>query len=592
MATNTLKNKYSKKNLLSSLILSIAFSLTVFFFSPIDIYLANQIEFIVRFDKIIYPMLIISLISIVWMMCILILCLVVKETIFNIVKNLFFGLLCAMYIQMLFYNGRMTTLTGDGSFYLEKHPVYTYVNHFVFCMILTIPLILWSIKQIYPDNKVFKKIPAKATPFLCSAMIVMQLVGSVNLYINYGLQNVSEDYSWNVLSIEEAMKLSPNKNIIVFIADRLDSFWMDETLEEYPDLNELLEGFTFYQNNVSSVTNTFPGVPQLVTGNKYHGEWHSDYLAESWKNHNILDTFHENNYRINLLLDGTTTYNSFGDIRYKADNPKKIENYFDIDYTGVNGIVSTMTKLSMIKLLPYYIKDIIGDNFQPDFANNFFEYNDEIEETFFPSAVGFQSDIAFYDCLKDKGLNATSKQNTYNFIHLNFAHDTNPDAVRINPHYKPNDSMTLNSCIRGEFEILNEYFTQMKKLGIYDCSTIIIVGDHGRPPYSTQDGADRLDEPIVTSLLIKEADADHVPLKYDRVSELSNDYFPASVLEYAGLNHSDYGYSYNDIIKNNIHIERIMDVYNFRGKQPEYVCRYKITGDCRNFDNWQFIKPN
>ena len=590
MDTKAIKSRFNKTIVLSSLALSAAFSFTVFFFSPVDVYISNQIEFIVGFDKIIFPMLGVSVLYTGLLMSILVLFLLINETLFNVIKNLIFGSLCAMYLQMLFFNGQMRSLTGADIQYLKNQKVYLYVNYFLFWIITFLPLIIWGIKENKPDFKPLKKLGTKASAFVCLSVILMQLVGSVGLIINYGLNKNSDDYSADTLSMTEALKLSSDKNVVVFLTDRLDSLWMDQELEKYPEVNEILEGFTFYQNNTAVYTNTFPAVAEMLTGYKYNGQMNSDYLTEAWSKHSVMDVFHDNNYRVNLLISGTTTYNSYSDIKNVADNYENIDNYYRINYLDKNGIIPTMTKLSFMKLLPYKLKSFFSDQFKTDFANDFFIVNSD--NPCFPFAVGASSDALFYNCLKNNGIKLESDNNTFSFIHLNFAHDHHRELAELSPSYNANEPLTIELCMRGGFEILNEYFKQMKELGIYDTSTIIVLGDHGRPPFAVQEGADKLDEPIITGLLIKEANAEKAPLKIDSDTELSNAYFDASILEYAGIDHSEYGYSYQDIIRKDIHPERIINIYNYNDNKPYLVCLYKITGNARNFDNWQYKKIN
>ena len=131
----------------------------------------------------------------------------------------------------------------------------------------------------------------------------------------------------------------------------------------------------------------------------------------------------------------------------------------------------------------------------------------------------------------------------------------------------------------------------MKRLGVWDDSTIIILGDHGRPPNET-DGMfnQKLKSAITTALLIKPAGSENVPIVYDRDSELSNDFFGASILEYAGIDHSSCGLSYNDVIENDLHPERYLQSVKFINYGAlKYTARYRITGDARDFGNWELL---
>ena len=127
----------------------------------------------------------------------------------------------------------------------------------------------------------------------------------------------------------------------------------------------------------------------------------------------------------------------------------------------------------------------------------------------------------------------------------------------------------------------------MKSLGVFDNSTIIILGDHGRAPAELKGNQTTLDSAITSALLIKPANEDAHPLKIDSESELSIDLFTSSILEYANIDNSDFGYSYNDVIENNISRERVLRSYDFAGYgRMVYQAMYHITGNAREFENW------
>ena len=129
----------------------------------------------------------------------------------------------------------------------------------------------------------------------------------------------------------------------------------------------------------------------------------------------------------------------------------------------------------------------------------------------------------------------------------------------------------------------------MKKLGVYDNSTIIVLGDHGRAPSEIEvDDLDGLTSAITTALLVKPAGAENGKLSYDRDSELSLDFFPASILEYAGIDHEEFGISFNDVVEKDLHPDRWLQTFDFGGYgKTIYKTLYKINGDARDFDNWE-----
>ena len=88
--------------------------------------------------------------------------------------------------------------------------------------------------------------------------------------------------------------------------------------------------------------------------------------------------------------------------------------------------------------------------------------------------------------------------------------------------------------------------------------------------------------------MIKPAGAPDEPMKTDSLTEMSNDFLTPSLLEYAGIDHSDRGYSYNDIIDKKLHPDRFLQMFLYLSDRTiEYRDLYKVTGNARNFDNWE-----
>lgn len=587
----TKSEKNNKTNQLLIIVLSVSFSFTVFFFSPAELFIRNQQEYLVGAVHVLLPMLVLALLTSVADIVLLNLLLMIHESLFIVLSRLMSGLLLAFYMQEMFMNGKMTAITGD-PIKIDHLTWDIILNLMIFFLIVMLPLLLYSCGEQFPKVKIFKIGKGYAIPYLTGLLFIMQLFGLTGSVAQYGINRYEGFYN-TYLSYEPSMSLSNEKNVVVFIEDRLDSFYMDEILETYPDMYNELDGFTFYQNNLSHYTNTFPSIANMLTCLPYDGETEKDYLEKAWNEKSFLDDLKENDFHINLLVGMSTTYGVYDVMEDKCDNLVYYpDTKYHFNYLGKNGVIPIMTRLSLGRLVPYSFKEPFLDEIQADFSERFVKYNNSITD-YMPKAVGTSSDIKYYDYLISEGLTNDNSNKTFSFIHLNGAHNRSEEISAIySDDYNPGSFGTL-STTRGDFEIIFTYIRQMKELGIYDNSTIIIVGDHGRPPTEVEhDDLDILKSPIVTTLLIKPENADSGSLKLDKSSELSNDFLAASVLEYAGMDHSKYGYSYNDIINNNLHTERCFQLLDYSGVNGgiDFLSSYKITGDARDFNNWVTVK--
>ena len=178
---------------------------------------------------------------------------------------------------------------------------------------------------------------------------------------------------------------------------------------------------------------------------------------------------------------------------------------------------------------------------------------------------------------------------------MSFAHDAVSKLAAVyDSSYDPDteEFVSNSASIRGSWQMMIELFDKMKKKGVYDNTTIIVVADHGHPPAEIElYGEDRLNSPNVSALFVKPENAAREPLKIDSEAELSNEYFPASVIEYAGLPHDDFGYSYNDVMNMDKYPDRFFHVYFFHSsRELDNYMTYQVNGDALDLDNWKIVE--
>ncbi len=579
-------SRFCKKNELTIILISLAFSFTLFFFAPLDVFIGNQKDFIVGFGRVFPPMLITAAISAAALFVLQNLMLLIHEVAYIILSRFAFGLLLAGYVQMLFLNGKMTSFTGDAYHYTDNKAA-TIMNMALFVALTFLPVFLSVAAMNNPKNNVLNFSGGKIVPYMCALFFLMQFAGTGTSIISADFGNYKKNYT-SYLSYEPAMSLSKEENIVVFLVDRMDGDWMDEAVERYPELNEKFEGFTYYRNNISHNTQTFPSVPQMLTNYMYEGTEWADYVGKAWDGDTVPKNLKENGYNVNLLIDNLTTYSSIAQLKDQCDNIRQCEEAnIAYNYMGKGGIVPSMTRISLAKLSPYALKSLYTVGMGANLSSGFIKYRTVMEDRM-PMATDVESDLRYNDYIRSHPLNSDSEKKVFSYTHLNGAHNRSEKLVALFDE-TGTEPIERVETLRGDLEIVFCYMEQMKELGVYDNSTIIILGDHGRPPEEIeQSGKKYLERPIMTSLLIKTRNADRSPLKIDSEAELSNDFFPASILEYAGIDHEKFGYSYNDVITQDLHPVRYLQTYDFQGYgRLEEKTLYKITGDARDFDNWE-----
>lgn len=594
------KKRFTKKREFAIFALSIALAFTFCFFVPADTFIANQNEFVVCAPRVLLPLLGIALGVSAALILILNACLAINIKLWKIVECLFGGVLIAGYWQVMFANGKMVQITGDPTAYSERSSANN-LNFLIYLALIFVPLIVLIISGELKKGK-RKRYLFTVLTYLSVIVFLMQGVGLVSRVAKTGILKKDDSGLDNYLSMEDTMNFSKDNNVVVFLTDRLDARWLQMTLDEYPEIEDDLEGFTFYSNNVGRFTNTFPSVCNMLTNCEYNGQEWTDYFKQAWAGETLPRRLHDNGYKVNLLIDSLTTYSGYDDIRDQCDNLHSSVNYVDFNYFGSGGILRTMGKFSLGKLSPYLLKNTFLKGMTADFSGKFYTSTGEDVATF-GGTVGPDTDIEFKDYVLTHQMKAECDQKTFTFVHLNFAHDYNEKLYAFfDPDYE-GDGINREQNMYGGFKLLKIYLDKMKEAGVYDNSTIIFIGDHGRPPAEIEYAEEEewktmvLDGEIRTAVLIKPAGAEHAPLIIDHDAELSSGEFPATVLEYAGVDKSGFGFndyiglSFNDVMAMDNPPARDLHVYCWKGiGNVADVQKYEVTGDASDFDNWKIVE--
>ncbi|MDO4863898.1 MAG: hypothetical protein Q4A05_06995 [Ruminococcus sp.] len=588
------KKRFTKKREFAIAALSLALAFTVCFFVPADTFIANQNEFVVSAPRVLLPLLGVALGASAALILVLNALLAINVKLWKVVEALLGGVLIAGYWQVMFANGRMVQITGDPTAYSERSSANN-LNLILFMLLIFVPLIVLIISGELKKGK-RKRYVITALTYISAIVFLMQAVGLGSRVFKTGILRKDDSQLDNYLSMEDTMELSPDNNVVVFLTDRLDAQWLEMVLERYPDLNDELEGFTFYSNNVGRFTNTFPSVCNMLTNYEYSGQDWSEYFDAAWQGETLPKRLHDNGYKVNMLIDNLVTYSDFDDIRDQCDNIHSSVNYVDFNYFDHGGILRTMANFSLGKLSPYLLKNSFVGDMTSDFSSKFYT-STGTDAAMFKGVVGNDTDMEFCNYVRTHTMKADCDQKTFTFVHLNFAHDYNEDLAALDPDY--DGTIDREKNILGGFRLLEFYLDKMKEAGVYDNSTIIFIGDHGRPPAEIEYAEDdelptiELDGEIRTTILVKPAGAERVPLVIDHDAQLSSSEFGATVLEYAGVDKSGFGPSILDVknMDEQDIPERILHVYFWKGiGRVDDILKYQVTGDASDFDNWKVIE--
>ena len=467
--------------------------------------------------------------------------------------------ICA-YIQGMLFNNRLFLMEGKKQEWSEGLDQFNLIV-WALCFVLLLGLCFLVKKSRW-------KMIVATSVGLC----LMQITGILSVVPSYQ-KHVSENsvFYQNYLSTQGLYEAASEDNVVVFVLDTYDVDFLDQVLEKQPDFLEPLAGFIFYPDTVSQFSRTFPSIPYMLTGKTYfYEEPQSEYIDKSFAGCSFWDKLKKSGYQYYLfeedenmigktILTGAANFISQGHVRDE-----------EISFSGC---AMTAVKIGCYRLFPYVFK-------------NYFSYtsediNDMVVSRRILDTPKYEGDDALiYQQLKKSGITIEHDKKAFRFIHTKGAHA--PYTMNEKGEKVKEENCTPIQQYIGCMKFVYEYLSQMKQLGIYEKSTIIITADHGENFV-----AEKLSQNTNPILFVKPANAGaQTPLQYTTISASQNDLLPTiagamgidydegeglDLLHITGEDKKRKRYHYYTVVEDNIQTKARV---------------YEIDGDSRDFANW------
>ncbi len=547
---------FDKRTLGSRIVLAavstFALTFTFFIFGICDLFIANASTIPYPFLSIALP---ISLFAFIVFAVLFLFASLLKGRVFNFFISLFFGLTLALYVQGNIVNIDLGQLTGDAIAW-HNYKQQMLINLLMWLEIIALPFVI-----AYFSRVIWKY----ATIALSVLLVLVQVV--TMLYSGFSSGVFVQKDSKVYLSEMGINEVSSKENIIVLLLDRLDGEYVEDYFKKNPNAFDNYEGFVQYKNNTSYYCRTYPAVVNLLTGfTTLYDKKADEFVSEAYKNSSFISDIRSMNYSTKFFMEKSYTYTNIEQLRDLADNV--IPGTTVIDKTQAIKKFSTLTAF---KYFPLALK--------PSFYISTDELTRLISTKYeYPSYV--TDDVRYYNNLASQGLTVTDTKNNFMYLHLNGLHA--PYDMTENCESAPSGGSSLEAQMAGCMKIVSYYLDELKRVGLYDSSNIIITGDHGKSYDFTP-----LDRAVTTGLFVK-LKGEKGALRVN-TAPINSDNFRASVIKMTGIKTDSYGPAFWEVDEN----ADITRKYYYRvtpqnGKE-EYLEEFNIKGDARNFKNWEKV---
>lgn len=553
--------KYTvKEKVLMSALTSLTMSFVFLLFGPIDIYANNMREFAFAFSDIIGMVLLSFIIGFVVLFGFL---MIFNRYFFNMLTALVFSVIVASYLDNLCVNA-VTIVSGDATTASYGELVMSFMVY----VIITIAIVLISGVLM---NK-WKKIVV----YLSVLLLVMNGASLVTDFAKYNLfadDGIDAEY---VLTQKNLTTVSQNENIIYILFDRFDTDYYDKVVEDNPDFFNDLDGFTFYDSATSMYTRTFPGVPYMISGVEYELQCSpTEYFDEAYQSSPFLKDLKNNGYNINVYANRYYEYADASSFYGIADNVQKVDGYTP----NKKEIFKYLTELSFARSFSMTLTSVMYSNANSGRINTLSSLNCE-------DNVYADNDAWLYDVLTQEKLSYSQNEKNFTFLYLHGSHT----PFILDENCEKSENATPVSQTKGSFKLVYEYLNQLKELGVYDNSTIIIAGDHGIPHTETEDLDTQVDKGIKTCIFVKPKNSTTQGLTTSHAQVSVSNIIPTIVKDADIKTDFDYGNGLFDINENET-TQRVFyqSIYN---PSEHKLCfnKYLIEGDATDISNWKIAQ--
>lgn len=418
-----------------------ALSYTLFIYFPTDTFINNKADFDFTFQSYIFMMFgfafLLSL-AISFLLSAL-------PWYFPKFNCVIVAIMIAAYLQYLFFNGNLAVIMGDDFIGTDSLLTQT-VNLEIWIIILFLFPIMHAYKPLLMEK--FIKYSSLFTIGLETVSIVLSLI----LSGGYAFEG-----NYIAIDGEEQYTVSKNENIIVFVMDAMDNAYLETIFSESPEYFEGYKDYTLYANTCSVYDATLLSLSQMFAG----AEFDNTLSAEEWytkawnsKKANLFyEKFHKANYRINAYnFNAYEVYNfkgKFDNYIFPIDSSQQVKIRFDHKKQFL-----CLSDYGLYRAVPLCFKVFL---------------NDYLYDT--RAVIDSEEKITYYNDEFNESLHlqlSKSDQNYFIIQHLSGTHKGSPSSQ--------GDYIEETKYI---LTMLNDFNNQLKKLGVYDNTTIIITSDHG-----------------------------------------------------------------------------------------------------------------
>lgn len=430
------------------------------FLGPLEIYVGNMLSFSFGY-KTFLPLCIICGVS----------CVVLLTAFISLFSHKTYKVLCVFltafsllsYIQCIIMNTKLSEEDG-ARLRLDTMGNYPEIN-----------LVIWIVLAIviFTVFKLSKNKWKNVAAIICSFISSIQMVAVISLIITC---MTSPEPRFYQLTGEKMFTVAKNENVIVLVPDSFCRKYFDELVDDNPECVNLFRDFTYYNNMDSRYHPTFPSFTHFITGYDNVPEnaptqssGRVEWLNEAWNSEKCNLFFKEiknQGYKFYINIPSACELlGAYNDVCDKVENAEYAES--NVDKVE---LVKMLFSMSVYRCVPYI--------FKPPFE--FFSWDFAELERYNGKTAAYKNEDFYSEVCKgitiDDSIDKKISVINWHGFHEEY---TNDEYCNYVPNAE-SEGVTRLQNGKGVLLCIDKYLEDLKDIGMYDKSTIIVMGDHGK----------------------------------------------------------------------------------------------------------------
>ncbi len=299
---------------------------------------------------------------------------------------------------------------------------------------------------------------------ICAVLILFQTIGVFSI-----LYDKQGDSTPNLTAFPTELEtFSTDTNIVHIVLDGFQASIFEEMLTETPPLVDTLSGFTFFRDATTSSDVTYLSVPAMLSGKAFKNQLTiSEYHDQTLNGYNLYSFLASNDFDLDVATPvWWNRSNALFSSYYSIPTP-----YADQQETLLSTVL-LLADISLFRQVPHFLKPLVYRSGTWLLSGTLVSNPEQQFQHFAHNT--FLTDL-------QNRMSVTTTNQRYKFIHL-----VTPHA----PFVSSSDCEFTGSTLKYSKKAFTQqsfctlktiiaFLNQLKVLGVYDNSMILIHGDHG-----------------------------------------------------------------------------------------------------------------